>query len=249
MKQGSFLSIIALLTAASCTSSINTSEQGMSGYNVEQRLPGDSAVYGLACDGSTDSILVYLPFSGGDPDTIDILNARESHRVFGRPDLGDEVAVILNDSNKSVAEMVINLERLKGQWCYEVQPRLRLRVGSPSDGTPRLPKDFPDSLLKKWLQPREYGIELLSEHIARTIGVPPSNERNRIPVEYPEVKRYRMWNIYNGHILLSETRRDTLGEQQIISTDTADIVLLRRDSLRLRFKDHEQGYYRKDKEK
>jgi hypothetical protein len=58
-----------------------------------------------------------------------------------------------------------------------------------------------------------------------------------------------MWNIYNGHILLSETRRDTLGEQQIISTDTADIVLLRRDSLRLRFKDHEQGYYRKDKEK
>lgn len=249
MKQTLFLSIIALLAIASCTTATDASTQEPTAYNEEQRLPGDSAVYGLACDGSTDSILVYIPFSGGDPDTIDILNARINRRVFGRPDIGDEVAVILNDSNKTVAEMVINIERLKGQWCYMVQPRLRHRAGVSADSIARLPKDFPDSLRKKWFQPREYGVELLSEHNARPVGLQRgSSERDNGPVEYPELKRYRQWYIYNGHLLLCETRHDTLGNQQVISTDTADIVLLRRDSLLLRFASHEQGYYRKNVE-
>ena len=42
-----------------------------------------------------------------------------------------------------------------------------------------------------------------------------------------------------------ETRRDTIGARKTISTDTADIVVMRHDSLLLRFADHEQGYYRK----
>ena len=245
MKQTIFSSIIALLMIASCTSSPQQPVQESSSYNEEQRLPGDSAVYGLACDGSTDSILVYLPFSGGDPDTIDILNARINRRVFGRPEIGDEVAVILNDSNKTVAEMVINIERLKGQWCYMVQPRLRHMAGMPVDSS-RMMKTLPDSLREKWFQPREYGFELLSEHLARPVGLQrPDSRIDNGPMEYPELKRYRQWNILNGHLLLSETSRDTLDNQHIISTDTADIVLLRRDSLQLRFSDHEQSYYRK----
>ena len=67
-------------------------------------------------------------------------------------------------------------------------------------------------------------------------------------MEYPELKRYRQWNLYNGRILLSETKRDSLGTQHVISTDTAVIALLRRDTLLLRFSDHEQGYYRKNQE-
>ena len=250
MKQTVFSSIIALLMIASCTSSSDSSKQesGADNYNEEQRLPGDSALYGLACDGCTDSILVYMPFSGGDPDTIDILNARINRRVFGRPDVGDEVAVILNDSNKTVAEMVINIERLKGQWCYMVQPQLRRTAGMPADSA-RLVKTLPDSLREMWFQPREYGFELLSEHLARPIGLLRSTDtRDNGPVEYPELKRYRQWNLYNGRILLCETKRDSLGTQHVISTDTADIVLLRRDTLRLRFPDHEQGYYRKSQE-
>ena len=248
MKQTIFSSIITLLMIASCTSSPQQPVQESSSYNEEQRLPGDSAVYGLACDGSTDSILVYLPFSGGDPDTIDILNARIKRRVFGRPDIGDEVAVILNDSNKTVAEMVINIERLKGQWCYMVQPRLRHMAGMPVDSS-RMMKTLPDSLREKWFQPREYGFELLSEHQAQPIGLRLSTDtRDNGPVEYPELKRYRQWNLYNGRILLSETKRDSLGTQHVISTDTADIALLRRDTLLLRFSDHEQVYYRKNQE-
>ena len=234
------------MAVAACTSSTPQAQKEITVYNDEQRLPGDSSVYGLACEGCTDSLLVFLPFSGGNPDTLDILNARVNHRVFGRPDIGDEVAVILNDSNKTIAEMVINIERLKGQWCYMVYPRMRPRAGASSDTIVTLPKDFPDSLRKKWFQPREYGFELLSEHSARTIGLQRSSEiRQNGPMEYPQLRRYRQWYIYNGHILLCETRRDTVGNQQVIRTDTADIILLRRDSLRLRFSNHEQGYYRK----
>lgn len=249
MKQTVFSSIITLLMIASCTSSDSSKQESETDiFNEEQRLPGDSAIYGLACDGCTDSILVYMPFSGGDPDTIDILNARTNRRVFGRPDIGDEVAVILNDSNKTVAEMVINIERLKGQWCYMVQPKLRLRAGMPFDSA-RMVKTIPDSLREMWFQPREYGFELLSEHQAHPIGLRLSTDtRDNGPVEYPELKRYRQWNLYNGRILLSETKRDSLGTQHVISTDTADIALLRRDTLLLRFSDHEQGYYRKNQE-
>jgi hypothetical protein len=107
-------------------------------------------------------------------------------------------------------------------------------------------KTLPDSLREKWFQPREYGFELLPEHLARPVGLQrPDSKIDNGPTEYPELKRYRQWNILNGHLLLSETSRDTLDNQHIISTDTADIVLLRRDSLLLRFSDHEQSYYRK----
>jgi hypothetical protein len=37
-----------------------------------------------------------------------------------------------------------------------------------------------------------------------------------------------------------------MGNQHITHTDTADIVFMRRDTLLLRFSDHEQGYYRKN---
>ena len=43
---------------------------------------GDSMIYGLACDGCSDSVLVLLPDSGGDPVYYNILEDRlfESRR-------------------------------------------------------------------------------------------------------------------------------------------------------------------------
>ena len=246
MKQTLFLMILVAILTTACQSGTNPSTQEITAYNEEAPLPGDSTVYGLACEGCTDSLLVFLPFSGGDPDTIDILNARVQRRVFGRPDIGDMVAVVLNAHNKSEADIVINIDRLKGEWCYIVHPRLRPRAGVSADSIVQLPADFPDSLREKWFQPREYGIEIRRDYTARPIGVQRNNDdRQNGPVVYPEVKRYREWHIYNGHLLLSEARRDTLGNQQVTNTDTADIVFMRRDTLLLRFSDHEQGYYRK----
>ena len=245
MKRNIFSSILVALLLTACSSGSQQSAKEITAYNEEQPLPGDSTIYGLACEGCTDSILVFLPYIGGDPDTIDILNARVQRRVFGRPDIGDQVAVVLS-SNKKVADIVINLDRLKGEWCYQVMPRLRRRAGVSPDSIVQLPPDFPDSLRKKWFQPREYGLDIRRDYTARPIGI----QRNQTdhqngPVEYPTIKRYRQWRIFNGHLLLSEARRDTLGNETVTHTDTADIIIMRHDTLLLRFKDHKQGYYRR----
>ena len=245
MKKSFILMMIAAWLTTACSTGNNQSAKEITAYNEEQPLPGDSTIYGLACEGCTDSLLVFLPFSGGDPDTVDILNARVQRRVFGRPDIGDRVAVVMSGHGKT-ADMVINLDKLKGEWCYQVMPRLRRLGGASADSIVQLPPDFPDSLRKKWFQPREYGIEIRADYTARPIGVQRNNaDRQNGPVEYPELKRYREWHIYNGHLLLCEARRDTLGNQKVTSTDTADIVFMRHDTLQLRFKGHEQGYYRK----
>ena len=246
MRQSLILMMIAAGLMTACSSGNTPTTQEITAYNEEQPQPGDSTIYGLACEGCTDSLLVFLPFSGGDPDTIDILNARVQRRVFGRPDIGDQVAIVLSDKDKKVADIVINIDRLKGQWCYQVMPRLRRLAGVSADSIVQLPADFPDSLRQRWFQPREYGIDIRGDYSARPIGMQRNNaDRQNGPVEYPTLKRYREWRIYNGHLLLCEARRDTLGNEQIINTDTADIVFMRRDTLQLRFKDHEQGYYRK----
>ncbi|MBO7538249.1 MAG: hypothetical protein J6T44_03080 [Prevotella sp.] len=252
MKRTFFIlfSLVLLLTACGNSGNNNNGSQtpgdSLNQEPVIRQLEGDSTIYGLACDGSNDSIIVILRSVESDPDTIDILDARINRRVFGRPEIGDQVAITMNPGRKDVADIVINIDRLKGEWCYQVIPRLRRRIGAAADSAVQLPPDFPDSLRKKWFQPREYGFEIRRDNTMRPIGIQRNEvERQPGPVEYPPLKRYRQWHVYNGHLLLSEARRDTLGRQQIISTDTVDIVFMRRDTLQLRFADHEQGYYRR----
>ncbi len=251
MKRTFFTLFSPILLLAACGTSGNnqgddqTPGDSLSQDLIVQQLEGDSTIYGLACEGSNDSIIVILTSIDSDPDTIDILDARINRRVFGRPDIGDQVAITM-DAERKVADIVINIDRLKGEWCYQVMPRLRRRASIAADSAVQLPANFPDSLRKKWFQPREYGFEFRRDNAVRPIGMQrPETERHPGPVEYPTLKRYRQWHIFNGHLLLSETRRDTLGHQQVINTDTADIVFLRRDTLLLRFTNHEQGYYRK----
>lgn len=252
MKRTFFILFSLVILFAACGNSDNknkgnqTSSDSLSQEPIVQQLEGDSTIYGLACEGSNDSIIVILRSVDSNPDTIDILDARINRRVFGRPEIGDQVAITMNTERMSVADIVINIDRLKGEWCYQVMPRLRRRVGAAADSAIQLPPDFPDSLRKKWFTPREYGFELRRDNTVHTIGVQRNEaERQPGPVEYPVLKRYRQWHVFNGHLLLSETRRDTSGHQQVISTDTADIVFMRRDTLQLRFADHEQGYYRR----
>lgn len=252
MKRTFFIlfSLVLLLTACVPSGNKNSDEQ-TTGDSLSQeplaiQLEGDSTVYGLACEGSNDSILVILRTIESDPDTIDILAARINRRVFGRPDIGDQVAISMKTGEKDVADIVINIDRLKGEWCYQVMPTLRRRAGDSTNSAVQLPPDFPDSLKEKWFQPREYGFELRRDNTMRPIGLQRQEaERQPGPVEYPALKRYRQWHIYNGHLLFYEAQRDTSGSQQLIGTDTVSIVFLRRDTLQLRFADHEQGYYRR----
>ena len=100
----------ALLTVACSTkqeqAATDVAEDAIS---LKKNLPGDSALYGLACDGCTDSVLVFLPYSGGDPDTFDIINAFQQHHVYGRPRIGDELAVIVNPEDHDEALSVVNM--------------------------------------------------------------------------------------------------------------------------------------------
>ena len=135
----SFVTILAVIvTAALASCNIKQPQQ----YPFEEVSPvkqvGDSTIYGLACDGTTDSLLVFLPYAGGDPDTFDIFDAIMDHRVLGRPHIGDQLAVILKADTDTVAsslyrvaDMVLNINRLQGQWSYMVTPTLRFHREPP----------------------------------------------------------------------------------------------------------------------
>lgn len=195
-----------------------------------RNLPGDSTVYGLACDGSTDSILILLPLTGTDPDTFDIINAFQEHRLMGRPHIGDRLAVILSNDSAREVLTTINISTLTGQWNYMVTPTLRHQEEAS--------RVIPDSILQRLLAPREYSLRLRDGGIALTFGNYQQKSNTMSPVDYPALKRYTQWHLYNGRlVLVPDSARSE-------APDTATIVLLRRDSLVLRFNDHEQAYYR-----
>lgn len=243
----------AILLASACSTkqeSMPAKAEAASEADAELRLEGDSTIYGLACDGCNDTILILLSRIEDDPDTFNILDASRSHHVFGRPKIGDKIAIVVNRDDSMVADIVINTEVLKGEWCYMVTPKLRERAGMNKEMVGKARNPEADSIIKAMLQPQEFGIEIKGEQIVSPIG--PS--RNKIadensPVIFPPFKRYRQWHLYNGQLILSETSRDTLGNVSITNNDTAAFVMLRRDTLVLRFSDKEQGYYRRNKEK
>lgn len=188
---------------------------------------GDSSIYGLACDGSTDSVLVLLSPSCERLDTLDIIQASDEHRIIGRPHIGDDMAVIVKDST---VWKVVNISRLTGQWCYMVTPTLRRQFSKP----------LPDSILQRLMAPKEYSLLLKRNGNAIAYGMQRRQTTDDLsPVEYPALKRYISWQFLNGSLILVP---DTSSEEL---PDTVDVLYLRRDSLVLRINGQEQGYYRK----
>ncbi len=241
----SFLILLVLLIA--CGQKRPPKEELAEPINTYQSLPGDSTLYGLACDGCTDSILVLLPFAGGDPDTFDIINAYHERQIFGPPRIGDELAVILNPEDKEEAIMVVNIERLRGKWCYEVMPTFRNINKMPERIQKRMLQRIPDSVKHSMLTPREYGFQLKRGYTAQSIGSRrQATSDNMSPVQYPQLRRYKEWRLFNGRLILTtDSIRLANGKKGRPEQDTADILQLRRDTLVLKFKDHEQKYYRK----
>lgn len=249
-KYGLAALMLTMLTMAACGGK-NESSKTEAGdlISMEPNQPGDSTIYGLACDGCNDTILVFLSRQGTDLDTFDILNASKSHQVFGRPMIGDLVAVVANPENPKVADMVINMEQLKGKWCYIVKPKLREVAGMSLSRLTDEQREELDSVLRELLQPREFGLEIKNDFTARPVGMIRSRTSDEeSPVVYPPLKRYCEWRIYNGRLILSEGQRDTTGMVVVTGSDTAQFVMMRRDTLVLRFDDgSEQGYYRSEK--
>jgi hypothetical protein len=172
--------------------------------SCEKNVLGDSTLYGLVCDGCTDSILVILPYSGGNPKTYSILDAMISRQVYGMPKVGDQMAVILSKDRKS-ANKVYDLDEMMGKWCYKAVPTLNLRPGMNKKESIMIAEHMPDSIRKKMMIPKEYGIELKRDKTASSVG---RRHRQSIndgfsPVTYPTQKHYTAWHFYNGKIILT----------------------------------------------
>ena len=80
--------------------------------SMSKPAKGDKAIYGLACMGCTDSVVIMLPNQGGDPVKYNILEANRNRQAFGNIEVGDWICII-PAKEKNKASMVIDLDKLK----------------------------------------------------------------------------------------------------------------------------------------
>lgn len=209
----------------------------------------EATIYGLVCDGSNDTILIFLhdPYDGANPDTLNILAASKAQQVFGQLRTGDKVAIVRDTADDTRASQVIVTQDLQGQWCYKVKPQLRRTAGMAETGSEIALRQLPDSVRQLLDTELEYGLMLKSDSVAYPIAPRAASlaDANESPVEYPSVKRYSQWHIRNGKLLLTEAVLDSLGNSIPQGTDTTELVRLTPDTLVLRFADGEKAYYRK----
>lgn len=243
-----YILLIASMVIVSCGSKTGNDNNNNDSLSVKEKAKGDSTLYGLACEGCTDSVLVFLSFYGGDPVTFDIIEASKKKRIIGKPETGDWVGVVLNTDDRRKADMVIDLDQLKGTWVYMAMPRLRERKNNSTNVY--VDKHEEDSILKTLLVPREQGFSLKRNSVAEPVGLGFRNAAGKqSPVIYPEVKIYTDWSIFNGKLVLSGNDVKSVGTndktREKAVSDTAEFVFMMKDSLQLRFKDGVKGYYRK----
>ena len=219
----------------------------------DSTLPGDTAYYGLACDGCTDSVIVVLGNLESDPDTFEIVQAAIDRKVMGSPKVGDLLAVIPHPLNRKKALQVINIDYLRGTWCMQVMPRLRDISQMPKRLQKRIMEEMTDSEKRALLVSKEMGMVIKKDHTIRPVGfvIKAATTDEQGMVEYPEQKKYEEWRLLNGRLILKQARRLMLTDstqmqrQAVEQRDTADILLLTRDTLLLQIGGELRGYYRK----
>ena len=251
MNCKSFYCLLTLLLACwSCAEQRNEDEEAENDLKIESYVAkGDSMIYGLACDGCTDSVLVLLPDSGGDPVNYDILNAMQERKVFGRPRIGDKMAVLVHPEKANEVLMAVNLEQVNGTWYNMVLPELHHRIRHRMDSLNTVNDEHRarvDSFLEKVMIPREYAYMLKRDYTVKTMGGPPVKTTldGNSPVEYPPIKRYTEWHVFNGKIILSypDFKEGSSDTEVALKNDTAEFVLLRRDTMALKFGEQVQGF-------
>ena len=220
--------------------------------DIKVDIKGDSMVYGLVCDGTTDSVIVLWPFTG-DPVVYDCIDAHDNHRIIGKPSIGDWVGIIRDSIDTTVVAMAIDLDQLKGTWTYPVMPVMKdLQHMSPRMQK-RMMADMPDSIKNTFMVPREYGFTLKRAHQAQAVGYvrSASTLQSDSPVEYPKVKRYVQWHMLNGRlILVSADIKPTEGPDMDapveVKMDTLDFVYMDNDSLIMTQNGVRLGFHRKE---
>ena len=239
----------ALCLLAACGGS--TKDKGPLPVSYSKPAEGDRTIYGLACDGSNDSVVVLLPNAGGDPVTFNILKAMRAHRLYGKPQIGDWLGVLPMETDSTEAYSVVDLDEVKGTWTYQVMPEMKKRPVSGKAPAPVRMTAEQDSMRQEmmnlYMVPREYGFTLKRHSKATAVGhiQQSSTLSDDSPVEYPEVKNYTGWRPYNGKLILVRTENGS-GKKPKEVNDTAEFLLMMKDTLVLKFQDGTTiGYHRK----
>ena len=219
--------------------------------NREQLLEGDSTIYGLACEGCSDSVVILLPGDGSDPVTYNIIDAHRHNRVMGRLKVGDWIGLMRNPADSTVADFVLNLDELKGTWCYVVMPKWRDATNMTPQAQAILEESMPDSVKKEFFVPREYGFSLKRQWTAQSVGyVRKSPLEDQSPVVYPRLLYFTEWHILNCRLVMTSReyqKKDDSDEMELAGyrNDTCDVVFLSGDSLVLASDGESRGYYRR----
>ena len=253
-----FATFAAILTMISCGQKEDSSDSvSISSVDVSKDIVGDSMIYGLACEGTSDSNIVVYPFSGGDPIKYSCIDAHKNHRIIGHPEIGDWVGLVLDKEDTTVATMVVNLDQLKGTWTYTVMPTFKdfkhLSKRMQKKMESRLMEQMPDSEKALYMVPREYGFSLKRSHNAEPVGRvrQSASVDEDSPVEYPAVKQYAQWFSWNGKLILVSQMRHIKTEDNKDAKppkptfDTLEYVMLTNDTLVLMHNGVIQGYHRK----
>lgn len=239
----------SLVTLVSCnTKEMKDAEKPA--YTV--RLQGDNAVYGLACDGCNDTIVVVLPEDNSDPVTYNIMEAKRRKRVLGKVQIGDRLCIVLNKKNKKKADVVVDIDKLAGIWCYIVMPKMRDARQMSAKAQARMMNNMSDSLKETYLIPREYGFYLKRDWIASSVGYVDDNNAlaQESPVEYPPLGYFTAWHLWNGMLVITSGTPSSKNNGQIdvksLQNDTCSIDYLYGDSLVLSSDGVSRSYYRKE---
>lgn len=247
------LAIAILIALGSCKDNkAEESEQMLIQEQPNIEIKGDSMLYGLSCDGTSDSVIVLWLF-GGDPVTYNIIDAHREGRVIGKPAIGDWVGIMVNPEDTTEATMVINLDALKATWTYPVMPVMKDLQHMSKRMQRRMMENMPDSVRNTYFVPREYGFTLKRSHQAQAVGrvMRSSSLEDDSPVEYPEVKNYSQWYMYNGRLILVSGLRRMIAtnaekdKKQKPVLDTLDFVYMDEDSLILMKKGERIGFHKK----
>lgn len=251
------LAVLAFGLLAACvgtpadTTPVEDLNETVGKTNREQLLEGDSTIYGLACEGCNDSVVVLLPSDNSDPVTYNVLEATRLNRVLGRMKVGDWIGVVRNPEDTTVADLVIDLDDLKGTWCYVVMPHPRGYEKMTPAEEARVLAQMPDTLKKQYLIPREYGFTLKRQWTAQSVGYVRRQSAlvDKSPVVYPPLGYFMEWHILNGQLVMTSGefhKQDSTENMVAVPSrmDTCAIELLTADSLVLSSEGMTRGYYR-----
>lgn len=214
-------------------------------------MKGDKTVYGLACEGCNDTVIVLLPLDNSDPVTYNILDATRAGNIRGKVSIGDRLALVLDPNDKKKATLVIDMEDLMGIWCYIVMPKLKDFTNMSNREQARKLAAMPDSLKQTYYIPREYGFWVKQNWMAQSVGYIREDPSvvDESPVVYPALGYFTAWHIWNGKfIIVSGTpKEDSKGNMTVVNlhNDTCDIAYLDGDSLVLSSDGVSRSYYKK----